>query len=138
MIKLRPVIFAALGLLAPAAPAVADSGYFAFLPPCDHPSALQEIASEFAQKEARFWNSGLQIVDFLHVRQLAFRPWTVDAIPRRFCTGRVVVSDGVKRRVDYSIVEVGGMIGATWGVEWCVAGLDRNLAFAPNCRAARP
>jgi hypothetical protein len=66
------------------------------------------------------------------------RPWAVDTIPRRFCTGTVVVSDGVKRRVNYSIIEDGGMIGGTWGVEWCVLGLDRNWAYNPQCRMALP
>jgi hypothetical protein len=35
-----------------------------------------------------------------------------------------------------------GIIGATWGVEFCVHGLDRNLAYAyageQTCREARP
>jgi hypothetical protein len=26
----------------------------------------------------------------------------------------------------------------TWGVEWCVVGLDRNMAYNPNCQMARP
>jgi hypothetical protein len=30
------------------------------------------------------------------------------------------------------------MIGATWGVEWCVAGLDRNWAYHPACKMAQP
>jgi hypothetical protein len=30
------------------------------------------------------------------------------------------------------------MIGASWGVEWCVVGLDRNWAYNPACRMARP
>lgn len=110
----------------------------ALLPPCDHPSALQEIANRFAEKEWKFWNSSLQIVQFWRIRELAFRPWAVHTIPRRFCTGHVIVSDGVKRRVNYSIIEHAGIIGATWGVEWCVVGLDRNLAYNPACRAALP
>jgi len=30
------------------------------------------------------------------------------------------------------------MIGWGWGVEWCVVGLDRNLAYAPSCSVLRP
>ena len=30
------------------------------------------------------------------------------------------------------------MIGASWGVEWCVAGIDRNWAYNPTCRLAQP
>ena len=31
-----------------------------------------------------------------------------------------------------------GDIGAVSGVEFCVVGLDRNWAYGPACRAARP
>jgi hypothetical protein len=30
------------------------------------------------------------------------------------------------------------MIGMTWGVEWCVVGLDRNWAYNPICKMAQP
>ena len=40
--------------------------------------------------------------------------------------------------VRYSIVEDGGMIGANWGVQWCVVGVDRNWAYNPDCAAASP
>jgi len=48
------------------------------------------------------------------------------------------VSDGLKHPIYYSIGEDTGMIGQTYGVEWCVAGFDRNWAYAPNCKMARP
>ena len=31
-----------------------------------------------------------------------------------------------------------GLFGMTWNVNWCVAGLDRELSYAPNCKMARP
>jgi len=49
-----------------------------------------------------------------------------------------LVSDGRKHAVYYSIGEDTGMIGASWGVEWCVVGLDRNWAYNPRCKMARP
>jgi hypothetical protein len=122
-----------------AAPVQAQRGFSnPALPFCDDPAALQEIANAFASKESKFWNSALQIVDFRRIRQTAVRPWAIHTIPRRFCTGHVVISDGVRRRVNYSIVQDAGMIGATWGVEWCVVGLDRNWAYNPGCKAALP
>jgi len=30
------------------------------------------------------------------------------------------------------------MIGANWGVQWCVVGIDRNWAYNPECKAAGP
>jgi hypothetical protein len=139
-------VLATLGLIV-ATPAQAASwfekaiylrgpGYDAILPPCD--AALGKIQSGFSTKEGRFWNSDLQILGFDKIRETAFRPWAEATIPRRFCTARALVSDGKARTVHYSIVEDGGMIGASWGVQWCVVGLDRNWAYNPRCKMARP
>ncbi len=110
--------------------------YDGVLPPCE--AALGTIASRFAEKEGRFWNSNLQILDFERVRQIAFRPWAKGTIPRRFCSAVATVSDGRRHRVNYWIGEDTGIIGSTWGVEWCVVGLDRNWAYNPGCKMARP
>lgn len=112
--------------------------YDRWLPPCDHVGALARIASRFAQKEGRFWNSALTIDGFERVRETAYRPWAHDTIPRRFCSALALVSDGKPRPVYYSIAEDTGMIGWSWGVEWCVVGLDRNLAYNPHCKMAQP
>jgi len=44
----------------------------------------------------------------------------------------------VRRPVHYLIGEDMGEIGAVWGVDWCVVGLDRNWANNPACAMARP
>lgn len=110
--------------------------YDGVLPPCE--AGLSTIASRFAQKEGTFWNSSLQITGFDAVRETAFRPWASQTIPRRYCTAVAFVSDGSRHTVHYSIGEDTGMIGVTWGVEWCVVGLDRNWAYNPACKMARP
>ena len=110
--------------------------YDGVLPPCE--AGLDTITYRFAQKEGRFWNSDLQILGFERVREVAFRPWAPQTVPRRFCTAVAAVSDGHKHTVNYSIAEDAGMIGMTWGVEWCVVGLDRNWAYNPACKMARP
>jgi hypothetical protein len=112
--------------------------YDGVLPPCDSEAALSKISSRFAQKEGTFWNSSLTIQGFEKVRETAFRSWAVDSIPRRFCSAIALVSDGLRHPIHYSIGEDTGIIGATWGVEWCVVGLDRNWAFNPSCKMARP
>ena len=68
--------------------------YDAVLPACE--AALDKIASRFAQKESRFWNSELQILGFERVREIAFSPWAPGTIPRRFCSAVALVSDGRK------------------------------------------
>ncbi len=112
--------------------------YDAVLPACDDGWALSTIQSRFGQKEGTYWNSSLQIVNFDRIREVAFRPWADATIPRRWCSGRALISDGHWRTLRYSIIEDGGMIGAHWGVEWCVVGLDRNWAYNPACKMASP
>jgi hypothetical protein len=138
------ISLAVLGSLTPAKAAGAlEKGIYMFgqryegvLPPCE--AALDKIASRFAQKEGHFWNSDLRILEFEGVREIAFRPWAAGTIPRRFCTAMALVSDGKKHAVNYWIGEDTGMIGMTWGVEWCVVGLDRNWAYNPRCKMAQP
>jgi hypothetical protein len=110
--------------------------YESKLPACDNSWALSTIQHRFASKEGRFWNSDLTITTFDAIHEVAFRPWADGTIPRRFCAGKVQTSDGQWRTVRYSIVEDGGMIGASWGVQWCVVGADRNWAYNPQCREA--
>ena len=106
------------------------------LPACE--AGLSTIASRFATKESRFWNSNLEILNFARVREVAYRPWAAGTIPRRFCTAVALVSDGKKHAVNYWIGEDTGIIGRSWGVEWCVVGLDRNWAYNPRCNMALP
>lgn len=112
--------------------------YVADLPTCGDPSVLASISTAFAEKEARFWNSSLTIVEYAHIKPMAWRPWGLDTIPRRYCTASATVSSGRRHRIDYSVREELGFIGNGWGVEWCVLGLDRNMAYSPACRMARP
>jgi hypothetical protein len=100
--------------------------------------ALPTITTQFEEKERTFWNSTLQITSYGQIQETAFRPWQSDNIPRRFCSADVMTSDGKMRTVHYSILEDGGFAGFGQGVQWCVTGLDRNWAYNPGCKAARP
>jgi hypothetical protein len=112
--------------------------YDQVLPPCNYRAALDRIIGDFQTKEARFWNSRLQIVGIENIQQTALLPWAAQSIPRRFCSGTAVINDGARHAIFYSIAEDTGMIGIDWGVNFCVVGLDRNFAYGPACRAARP
>jgi hypothetical protein len=112
--------------------------YEGVLPPCDYQDALVKISVRFNDKENTFWNTDLRIIAFEKIRETGFRPWAANTIPRRYCSGIVEISDGRKHVINYSIAEDTGMVGATWGVEWCVVGLDRNWAYNPACQMARP
>jgi hypothetical protein len=110
--------------------------YDSNLPPCE--AALYELKNRFAEKERKFWNSTLEITGYANVREIAFRPWESGNIPRRFCTAQAQISDGKVRTVNFSLIEDGGFISTSDGVEFCVVGLDRNWAYNPACRMARP
>ncbi|MBF9234343.1 hypothetical protein [Microvirga alba] len=115
-----------------------DRSYNANLPSCEDPMVLQDIVWGFARKESRFWDSSAEIVGFERVGEVAWRPWGLDYIPRRFCSGTVIVSDGKKRRINFSIREKLGFIGIGWGTESCVDGFDRDYSYAPHCKQALP
>jgi hypothetical protein len=100
--------------------------------------ALGMITTQFQEKESMYWNSRLKIKAYGDIHEIAFRPWQSDNIPRRYCTGSVMLSDGKVHALNYSIIEDGGFAGFGQGVEWCVVGLDRNWAFNPACKTAAP
>ena len=108
------------------------------MPACDYGPALDRIIRNFHIKEIGFWNSELRIVGIENIHETAVLPWAAQSIPRRFCSGTALVNDGVRHALYYSIAEDTGMIGMDWGVNFCVVGLDRNWAYNPACRSARP
>jgi hypothetical protein len=108
------------------------------IPACNYQAALDRIAWNFSSKEGRFWNSELRIVGFENIKESAVLPWAAQSIPRRFCNGLVLINDGARRPIYYSIGEDTGLIGMEWGVNFCVVGLDRDWSSNPNCRAAKP
>ncbi|MGL5139369.1 MAG: hypothetical protein ACRC7G_16540 [Beijerinckiaceae bacterium] len=158
-----PTILAALLLIAAIHPAAANAprgkaeerlfAYDAQLPACDSPAVLGRIEQRFNERETSVWKTNLQIKGFDRVRATGFRPNGLDLIPRRYCSARVAISDGRHRRVDYYVSEDAGIIGwhgslfygwvrfptpASFGLEWCVQGLDRHRTYAQDCRMARP
>ena len=108
------------------------------VPACDFPGALDRIIANFHTKEYRFWNSQLRIVGVEDIHETAWLPWAAQSIPRRFCSGTAVINDGARHALYYSIAEDTDLIGQGWGVNFCIDGLDRNDAYSPHCRAAKP
>ena len=112
--------------------------FFANMPTCDDGGVLSTISGRFGQTQQEFWNSQLAISGFDRVREIGFRSNGLAYIPRRFCIARAAMSDSKERTVIYNVVSAFGILGATWGVEWCVVGLDPNFAYAPACSTLRP
>jgi hypothetical protein len=105
---------------------------------CNDEGVLGTIRNRFADRESSYWKSTLRIDGITHIRNAGTRPWGDEFIPRRFCTARAELNNGKHHTLHYSIAEDQSVIGYTYGVTWCVTGLDRNYQFAPGCRAAKP
>jgi hypothetical protein len=108
------------------------------VPACDYSAALDRIIANFHNKEYNFWNSQLRIVGLENIQETAWLPWAAQSIPRRYCSATALINDGAKHPIYYSIAEDTGMIGMDWGVNFCVEGLDRDWAYNPACRSAKP
>jgi hypothetical protein len=108
------------------------------MPACNYPAALDRIIENFRAKEFRFWKTDLRIVGIENIQETAVLPWAAQSIPRRYCSGQAVINDGGRYPLFYSIGEDTGMIGMDWGVNFCVVGYDRDSAYNPDCRAAKP
>ena len=112
--------------------------FYGDMPVCDDSGVLSTISGRFGQTQREFWNSQLAIDGFDRVREIGFRSNGLDYIPRRFCVARATMSDMKERTVIYDVVSAFGILGLTWGVQWCVDGLDPNHAYGPDCEAIRP
>jgi len=120
--------------------------FYADLPACDDPSILDRIRSRFDQTEQVYWGGAHAIAAYDRDHETGFRANGLSYIPRRYCVARAFMADprtGAPdptrfRTVVYDIIADAGMIGSGWGVEWCVVGLDRMRAYAPDCLVLRP
>lgn len=112
--------------------------FIANMPACEDAGVLSTISGRFVQTQQEFWHSDLAISGFDRVREIGFRSNGLAYIPRRFCIARAAMSDSKERTVIYNVVTAFGIIGMSWGVEWCVVGLDPNFAYAPACHSLRP
>jgi len=113
-------------------------GFTGRLPSCADPRVHHQIRDAFAKRERMYWHSGLALSDFARPAELGYRSWGAEFIPRRFCSAEAVTNDGVRRQVFWLVAEGQQWLSLGAGVDWCVTGLDRNYAFAPECKMARP
>jgi hypothetical protein len=115
------------------------SPFFADLPACDDSGVLSTVISRFGQTETIYWGGKYAIEGFERVREIGFRSNGLSYIPRRYCVAIAQMNDERRTRpVVYWIGANSGIIGLGWGVQWCVVGLDRVHAYAPDCEVLRP
>ena len=80
------------------------------------------------------------------MREIGFRANGLSIIPRRYCIGRAIMAEppqnpGYEKRertVIYSIASDAGIFGQSLDIAWCVVGLDRERAYAPDCLVLKP
>jgi hypothetical protein len=112
--------------------------FFDNMPACDDSGVLSTISGRFGQTQREFWDPRLAIDGFDRVREIGFRSNGLSYIPRRYCVARAAMTDQKRRTVVYAVGTQTGLLGVTWGVEWCVVGLDPTFAYAPDCEVIRP
>jgi len=105
---------------------------------CDDPVVLDTIAKRFRQAEYGYWSSDLAIVGFANIRTTHFRDTGLDLIPRRHCRATVLLNNQRTSPVYYELTQDAGMVGRGFGVRYCVMAYDRQWAFAPECKMAKP
>ena len=112
--------------------------YSGEIPACDNPDVLSRITDRFQATESEYWDSKLEIVGFDAIKVVGLRTWGLDHIPRNFCVARAKLNDNSVHQVSYNVSENLSIIGSGFGVEYCVVGLDREFAYAPDCKMALP
>jgi hypothetical protein len=112
--------------------------FFDDMPACEDAGVLSTISSRFGQTQREFWDPNLAIQGFDRVREIGFRSNGLSYIPRRYCVARAAMTDRKNRTVVYAVGTQLGILGVTWGVEWCVVGFDREHAYMPKCLVLRP
>ena len=120
--------------------------FSANLPVCDDPAVLSTITSRFGETENTYWGGRYGIDGIEQVREIGFRANGLAYLPRRYCVARAAIVDPIPpnpkpstpHTVVYNVTAALGVIGFTWGVEWCVVGFDREHAYEPACAALRP
>lgn len=145
MYRLLLCVVALFGLSAPAfAGGVivpAEQRHYPFngeIAPCDDTLVLWKARYHFDDKEYQYWNPPLHITGITDIKEIGYRTNGVAYIPRRYCLGTAMISDGVPRQIIYQVQQSLGFAGASIGVEMCVVGLDRNFAYSPACSVLRP
>lgn len=132
----------ALALLAPlyAAPAVAgpfDKLVRAGFPQCDDAKVLKRIVKRFNKAEDKTWNRGFYLEEIERIQERNVRQNEDLQIPRRYCRGHALLTNG-KHPALFFLIESGtGLAGNGFSVEFCLAGYDRWREFDGSCRSIK-
>ena len=110
------------------------------VPECASPLVLREVIKKAKYAEQRQWQDDLVIETIDHVRQTRLTTPREHGIrilgtrDRRWCRGNAHMSDGHTRTVYFLIESRAQVFDQGFGVESCIAGLDRWNVYGGDCR----
>lgn len=106
---------------------------------CRHRDVLDRIAERFDYQVRHVPNlPQVAITDFYRISERRHLPRRDDRpIERRYCHGKVALSNGDSRDIWYLIEGPSGSAALGSTLEFCVAGFDRWNVHGGRCRAVR-
>jgi hypothetical protein len=114
-----------------------ETGSLARIPECADRALAGAVIGRFNQTESMYSNGRHTMTAIAGMRQTDFHPMRDDKVARRWCQGTALFADGARRRLVLELGSNTGHLGLTYGLTYCVDGLDRLMAHAPNCRVLR-
>ena len=139
-ITLHAILSAAIAVPALLAGQVTPAGAFGLhhFTACDSPAVFRTITHRFRIADRNVIQRDLAIVDYFDVYERNYTPATdMHLIARRYCQGKVSMSDGHTRSIWYLIESGQGFAGIGDNVEFCIDGLDPWHVYGAYCRSVR-
>jgi hypothetical protein len=134
MIRPTTLALATLGL-SMASSVSASAWELRSFPHCDDGKVIAKIVHRFNWAEHHTWKRGFGIESVQRARQR--RVEDRGPIPRRYCRGHAILSNGRHPTVHYLIEGGQGLAGTGFNVEFCVNGHDPWRTYDGSCRVLR-
>ncbi|MEP0943456.1 MAG: hypothetical protein ABJH63_06025 [Rhizobiaceae bacterium] len=106
-------------------------------PECHDDKVLRTIIKRFNGAENQNWQRGFTLSEIERTRETLGQSTYESPIPRRYCRGHALLSNGKHPTVFYLIEGGQGLAGNSFNVEFCISGLDEWNDYDGSCRAIR-
>lgn len=107
------------------------------VPYCDDGGVIKKITKRFRKNNIHHRDNDLEFERMEEIRETGFVKNPSDNTDRRYCAARVYLTNGKHPTVYYLVLERDGLASLTWGVDFCVSGLDFERAHGSHCRSLR-
>ncbi|MDD9910624.1 MAG: hypothetical protein OXR62_13160 [Ahrensia sp.] len=125
---------------------------FPSFPQCHDAKVLKQVIKRFNWAEDETWKRGFHLTEIRRARERTVlgesdfaerhvtddyfdTPMSERLIPRRYCRGHAILTNGKHPTLFYLIEGGQGLAGTSYNVEFCLAGYDRWREFDGSCRA---